>query len=43
MRKLEVEKIALEMDKEVLGREKTELQQQVNAMNKQEGESKKYS
>lgn len=37
MRKLKVEKVALEMDKEVLGLEKAELQQQVNVISGQEG------
>lgn len=35
VRKLEVEKVTLEMDKEVLGREKAELQQQVSVVSKQ--------
>lgn len=37
VKKLEVEKIALEMDKEVLEREKAELQQQVDAIGKHGG------
>lgn len=39
MRKLEVEKVAPEIDKEVLGREKAKLQQQVIVMSGQEGEA----
>lgn len=39
VRKLEVEKEALEMDKKVLAREKAKLQQQIKAMSGQEGES----
>lgn len=40
VRKLEVEKVALEMDKEVLIRENAELQQQVNVISRQKGEHK---